>query len=256
MTLINRNNYELKNIISLKEKEIFEFQNNKCICKITNKNFESFTGFFCKIPYKSDFLSVLISSSRILYTNNKEIIRNINIIINNEKEYKTLKIDENREVFVDKLLNIAIIEIKKDDNINFFLDLDDNINKGSKYIKTIYENISKYTLFYSKYNNNIEYHNISNNVKEIGSPIILSSNNKVIGIIDENSNLNYTLSNSIKNFIVQFNKEKEVLNELTILYDIKKVNDEIKIFDEIFVSNNKNNCKLLIEGKEKIYVNI
>ena len=104
---------------------------------------------------------------------------------------------------------------------------------------------------YSKYNNNIEYHNISNNVKEIGSPIILSSNNKVIGIIDENSNLNYTLSNSIKNFIVQFNKEKETLNELTILYNIKKVNDEIKIFDEIFVSNNKNNCKLFIEGKEK-----
>ena len=104
---------------------------------------------------------------------------------------------------------------------------------------------------YSKYNNNIEYHNISNNVKEIGSPIILSSNNKVIGNIDDNSNFNYNLSNSIKNFIVQFNKEKEVLNELTILYDIKKVNDEIKIFDEIFVSNNKNNCKLLIEGKEK-----
>jgi hypothetical protein len=39
------------------------------------------------------------------------------------------------------------------------------------------------------------------------------------------------------------------LDEITIIYEVYK--KEIKLFGEDFVKNNKNNCKLIINGKEQ-----
>ena len=37
---------------------------------------------------------------------------------------------------------------------------------------------------------------------------------------------------------------------MTIIYDMDKNKDEIKIFGTNFVENNKDNCYLLIDGKQ------
>jgi len=39
------------------------------------------------------------------------------------------------------------------------------------------------------------------------------------------------------------------MNELTIIYKIEN-NEKIKIFDENFVKNNKENCVIIVDGKE------
>ena len=41
------------------------------------------------------------------------------------------------------------------------------------------------------------------------------------------------------------------MNELTMIYQIDENIEKIRILDEIFVENNKDNCKIVIDGKEK-----
>ena len=41
------------------------------------------------------------------------------------------------------------------------------------------------------------------------------------------------------------------MNELTIIYKINKNDNKIKIFNDDFVKNNKDNCKIIVEDKEQ-----
>ena len=41
------------------------------------------------------------------------------------------------------------------------------------------------------------------------------------------------------------------MNELTILYKINPDDNKIRIFDEDFIKNNKDNCKIIIDDKEQ-----
>ena len=63
-------------------------QMKKCVCKIYS-NSSTGTGFFTKIPYKNEFIKVLITNNKILDENE---IKNNNIITyiinNNEKNKK------------------------------------------------------------------------------------------------------------------------------------------------------------------------
>ena len=119
-------------------KKIIEQMEND-ICKIINKNNEQYTGFICKIPYTdiNNMIKVLITYNNII---NEEIIIET-------KKYKRIINIKNRMKYINKLNNIIIIEIKEEDNINNYLELDDiinndiinNTNKIIKYIdKTIY----------------------------------------------------------------------------------------------------------------------
>ena len=38
-------------------------------------------------------------------------------------------------------------------------------------------------------------------------------------------------------------------NEITIIYKIPKDKNRIKLFGKIFIKNNKNNCKIIINSK-------
>ena len=116
-----------------------------------------------------------------------------------------------------------------------------------------------------------------------GSPIFLENNTKVIGIhksgkkeIEKDKSENYgdfigPIFNYFKNFseddynneyksennneIKKENSGKDKIsnnkiNQMTIIYDIKKDEKDIQLFGSEFVSNNKNNCYLLIDGKK------
>ena len=100
----------------------------KKICKIKIGNIRG-TGFFCKIPFpnKENILNVLITANHII---NDKLLKEedgkISIKIKEETE-KTIINLNNRIKYTNEEYDITIIEIKEEDNINNFLELDDII---------------------------------------------------------------------------------------------------------------------------------
>ena len=111
-----------KKIIEQMEKNIFKI-------KIGD---EQGTGFFCKIPYNNKI--VLMTNNHVIDEN----INEINIKIKEEKESRIINLN-NRIKYTNKEYDITIIEMNEKDNINNYLELDDNIELNEEYIdKTIY----------------------------------------------------------------------------------------------------------------------
>ena len=126
---------ELNNKIS--PNEIIHLEN--CICKIKTKNLNGYgLGFLCKIPFpgKSHLLPVLITNDHILEKDDISIGNNITILLKNSDEEKKIKIDKSRKTYSNDIYNITIIELKKNELGNSFLEIDNNHNK--KDIKNIY----------------------------------------------------------------------------------------------------------------------
>ena len=112
--------------------EIILGQMKKGICKIKNKKGKG-TGFFFNIAHENCNIPVMITASHVI---NQEIINEekvINVIINDEDEKgnKYINIDKtNRKIYTSEKYDIMIIEIKpKQDQINYFLEIDKNIFK-------------------------------------------------------------------------------------------------------------------------------
>ena len=218
-----------------------------CVCKIHKQTIYG-TGFFIKINYKSKLMPVLITNNHILSEKDLIINKFITFSLNNDKEFRQIKIDNSRLYFTDKKRDITIIEIKEEiDNINNFLELDDKLNNNHESYNNIYSNSSIYIINYPLGKNMIlSYGTISEIEKEkinhlcttdsgsSGSPILLLSNMKVIGIhkgsySDENTNLNAGI---LINFFID---------------DINK-NDNLKI--KPTESNEKVDCQ--IEDKDNL----
>ena len=125
-------------------KEIIN-QMERCICKIKVGE-EQGTGFFCKIPFpnKDNMLKVIITNNHVinsdtLYKKDEEI----EIYIKEESDIKKLNLNHRiKYTQSQKEYDITIIEIKEEDKINNYLELDDNIindvinnnNKNVEYI--------------------------------------------------------------------------------------------------------------------------
>ena len=241
------------------EKILFQLKN--CVCKVYSDNNQTYTGFFCKIPYGNKMLPVLISNNEIIKNNDKAI----KISINDDTEFKNITINDKRIIFKYDKLNVIFIEIKPKDKITNFIDIDDkvNINNNDNLLQT-YKNKTIYILHYPDGKNgeisyglteeligNNIYFCCNNKKGSIGAPILLLENCKIIGINNGITYSVFNLASFIKIPILKFNiKDKyEELNELTIKYKIGLNSTSIKIFGKKFVDNNSSNCKLLIEGK-------
>ena len=99
----------------------------KAICEINlSDGFGS--GFFCKIPYSENnnlLLPVLITNNHVLPRDLINSKNEIKIIINGETKTIFLK---QRKIWTDEKMDYTCIEIKeKEDNINSFYYLDDNV---------------------------------------------------------------------------------------------------------------------------------
>ena len=190
------------NLISFDCTEKIINQMKKNICKIKIGENQG-TGFFCKIPFpdRDNSLKVLITNNHIineeiLYKNNQKI----SIYIKEEKKLKYLNLD-NRIKYTNKKeeYDITIIELKDEDEINNFLELDDKIindiikneNENNDYIdKTFYiiqypegELSVSYGIMSAIYEKQ-KYkfiHKCSTKKGSSGSPI-LNLKNKIIGI--------------------------------------------------------------------------
>ena len=179
-------------------------QLEKNVCKIYSSNDIIGTGFFCKIPYPNQFslLPVLITNNHILNKEDIQINKKIKISVNDDKIEIYLMINEERKIFTSDKMDVTIIEIQKNDNINNYLDIDENIFE-SDYNKKIKDN----TLYILQYPNGHESAHSEGKIKEIndldirhycptdygssGSPILNLSNFKVIGVHKRRTKLKF-----------------------------------------------------------------
>ena len=217
----------------------------KGICKIKINEVQG-TGFFCKIPFPNinNILSVLITNNHII---NKNILNKIDEDIDlkiKEKNHSQFINLNNRIKYTNENFDITIIEIKKEDNIQFYLELDDIIinniiNKKDNVEEYIDETIyliqypeGKLSVsfgiihsIYSEPNHNFN-HICSTRGGSSGSPILNSNNNKIIGVHKEGLN-KYNIGTFLNYPINEFIQQYYQLQEFKKKYNINK--DEYKI---------------------------
>ena len=273
------------NIISYESTKKILKQMEKNICKINLDN-EQGTGFFCKIPFPNEvnMLPVLITNNHVINDQllNKKDAK-ISIYI---EDQNSRKIDlNNRMKYTNEEFDITIIEIKDKDDINNFLELDDDLidniinneDKNDKYKKeTIYiiqYPEGKLSVSYGILNNIYEdkkynfTHKCSTKFGSSGSPILNINNNKVIGVHKEGiinsynkgTFLNYPIKIFIEQNINKINKIKEgktseVIEKDKVKFDVSASDTITMLYDiKQLKEENKNNKEkknLQILGKK------
>ena len=129
------------NPISLEQMEHIIKQMKKSLYKIKCSEGVG-TGFLCLIPFptKLNLLPTLITNNHVLSENNIAENQKIEYSYNDDKEFNSIIIDENRKRYTNKNYDVTIIEIKPNEDkidINSFLEIDegiyeDNINQTYK----------------------------------------------------------------------------------------------------------------------------
>ena len=238
-------------IIAYECHKIIKAQMENCICKIKIGN-EQGTGFFCEVNLDNTNLKLLITNNHII---DEKLIKsnNTKIALVFDGINKSQIIDiKNRKYYSDNVIDITIIELKYEDNIENYLELDkltinnikNNINDEES--NKIYEGDQIYLIQYPegnlsvsygllKYINkqkNIFFHSCNTEQGSSGSPIINIKNNKIIGIhigSAGGNNKGSFLDKSIKKFIDIINNDKD---EQLILKFNKKYDTKINKYDK------------------------
>ena len=226
--------------VSISGTETILNQMKNCICYIKINDING-TGFFCKINYKDKMIDVLMTNYHILnekyYNENNEL----NLFINDNKDEITLNLKIKRKTYFNKKYDLTMIELKKEDDINNYLQLDNNLFKNE--INELYKDISIYTLQYSSgkktsvsyelFNginkDEIKYQcNIENSFS--GSPILNLSNNKVIGIYKQSDkNFNYNIGTCLQFPLNNFFEKNEIDNNNNNIKEDNEENNKIYI---------------------------
>ena len=215
------------------------------ICKIGIEEFLG-TGFFCKIPipFLNNMLRVLITNNHIV---NRELLfqEDAQISIQTKEDYKILDLND-RIKYTSEEFNITIIEIKDDDQINNFLELDETLNKDiimNSDINTRFIDETIYTLQYSNDRLSVSFgilknifedrkyrfsHRCCTKLGSSGSPVLNINNSKVIGVHSEgNKNKTYNVGIFLNEPIKEFIK-LNFYNEFLLKEFNKKYNLNIK----------------------------
>ena len=248
----------------------------KYINIFTCNNQEIGIGILCKIPLNNlKYLPVLILHNQWLQEEDK-LSKNQIILKSKYEPIIEIPIDNFGNIYNDKESNISIIEIKGDiiTNTQTFLEIDERLEEDNDKVYCIAQFDTNNQLIKHKINfirlndNSFEYYLHLSNI-QFGCPILDFKENKykLLGMhIRKKSENNNYKSIIIKNCIDKYLKEhaydnnnevKEFANikdsistnDISIIY---KIEDEetTNIFGDEFVANNKNFCKIIIDGKE------
>ena len=106
-------------------KKILE-QLMNCICKISIKD-KYGTGFFCKIPFRKEIIKLFMTNYNILNENDFKENKKLKLSLYDEKNTITIDLGIGRETYFNKEYNITLIELKEEDNIKNYLELDNNL---------------------------------------------------------------------------------------------------------------------------------
>jgi len=229
------NRYSTGKSMTIDQNKIMMSQLEKCVCKIYQTEKNTGTGFMCKIPYQNKKLPILITNNHVLNEEKIKINQTIKISFYDDNTTKNIKIDNSRIKYTNPIKDITIIEIKKEDEINDFLDIDDTRTENE------YKDESAYILQY-KINcggsfsigniKNITEGNIQHDCDtdngSSGSPIISLKSQKVIGLhIGKNNNIrNIKYGIFIKNIIDEFKENKKYIGGEGDYYKGKMLNEK------------------------------
>ena len=122
-----------------------------CVCKIYTNKGKKGTGFFCKKPFpdKSHLSNTLITNNHILNKDDMKDNNNIYFSIGDNTEKKKIILDQSRKKYTNENVDITFIEIKSSDNINNFLEIDDEvIINDIQYFEDVYKKLSIYVMHY------------------------------------------------------------------------------------------------------------
>ena len=97
-----------------------------CICKIKMKGGFG-TGFFCKIPDKNEILKVLMTNYHVLNEKSLEENEKLNLRLNDENQIVKLDLEIERKTYFNEDYDLTLIELKEEDKIKNYLELDDNL---------------------------------------------------------------------------------------------------------------------------------
>ena len=262
-----------KEDIILENGEIVDFKNlkkimnsglEKCVCKIfIEEKLKCGTGFFCNIKQKN--MKAIITNNHLIDKEflNKEKRLNIKI----EEEEKEINLELNRYKMTDDNLDYTIIEIIKEDNINNYIDIDENIYIDNYINKQIfcmqYPGGKELKYSHGRINgkkNGLILYSIESGGGSSGSPIILFNNLKVIGL---HKGCIYDKNKNKINLGIPINIIIDTINSIKCIYRIKKedINKDIQIinngyynFNEFKECNNeiRNKIKIMIDGEIKL----
>ena len=280
----DKKKFEMNNskeyIMNKKDREKME----KCLCTISIPLSDKYTnGFFFKFPFLEEDIylkGVLINYDIFKDNNNDNLTGLIDIILPNTT--KMILLDESRQILKFREFNIIFIELKAEDNINDFLELDCNLKQEDDYLKEIYCEDSFFN-FKAKeeFDVILSYGIFSEEDKSKfflpfqredskGLPILSPQTFKVIGIhCGKSEATNFSKGTFIKfakivtnnyksnkkRITINKNIDKNTINLINILYKIcdnnNNINNKLKIFDKEFVKNNKENFRIIIGEKEQ-----
>ena len=205
------------------EKIIEQMKTN--VCKICLKDGTRGTGSFCKIPFpdKDNLLPVIITNNHII---SESILNNddtIALSINNDKEIKEINLKK-RIKYTNEEFDVTFIEIKDDDGINNYLELDTEFQSKGTIINNTesiyilhYPNGKRVAVSYGIFQNveeNDFLHLCSTEPGSSGGPILKLSDSKLIGIHKqankkEENNIGFFLNEPIKCFYQKYSTDKE-----------------------------------------------
>ena len=215
-------------------KKILE-QLTNCICRIeTKKGFG--TGFFCKIPFGKETMKILMTNHHILNDKDLKTNKKLNLSLNDDKDSLIIDLDLVRKTYFNKDYDVTMIEIKEEDKIKYFLELDDNLFQDKAEEK--YKDKSIYILHYPIGKEAKVSYGLLNSINKdyikykcridsgsSGSPILNLQSNKVVGIYKRgsiNCNTGTLLKFPLKDFMNKIgkqiirinNKEYKIIKEL------------------------------------------
>ena len=245
--------------ISCTEKILSQMRHS--ICKIKIQGTYA-TGFFCRTQFETnENIDFLMTNYHVIDEKYCEENKEINLLLNDDKEALVIDLTIKRSTYFNKDYDIALIELKKIDKVENFLELDDNLFKENE--KIFYEEKSVYVLQYpngriafvsygllTNINNYNITHTCSTENGSSGSPILNLENNKVIGIHKESSiAFNFNRGTFLRYPMMDFNKKNKE-KKLEHNEDNRKNNELIlpKIPNQIIntsinTKNLKNNTK-------------
>ena len=218
------------NIVSLESSQKIIEQMKKNVCQIQSDESQG-TGFFCKIPFPdmNNMLPVLITNNHVI---NEELLyeddTNILIYTESDKNTKTINLDD-RLKYTSKHFDITIIEIKDQDKINNYLELDDailgDIFDNEIKLNEIYSDETVYLLQYPEGILSVSY----GVVKDINEDKKYIFTHMCSGISKKNIAQGTLLNEPIKDFIKHRLKKAEFsLKDFNKKYNlnIKDINTE------------------------------
>jgi len=250
-------------------------QMEKCICKIYKKDGKKGTGCFCRISYKNINIPVLMTNNNVIDENYIKSNEKIKITLNDDKEDRTIQLNNNRTYYSNEKYDITIIEIKQEiDKIDNFMELDEKLfledsnnyfyNKQSIYIIKYPHDNDKAVVSFGIINQILDFSiNYFSFIESgsFGAPIINLLNHKIIGI-HTNGSSKINIGTFLKYPIIEFINNLNKINIKNIfIYNINEKNNIIermliKSFNYNInkdISNESNNKKEISGSPELIY---